>query len=124
MLREPAERYGRPPFAAETGTEGDARAGWFLHVCDEVHSAREGGVPVAGVCLYPIVNFPGWNDGRRCENGLRGDAVASGHRVPHAPLGAEFGRQRRRFEPHGARARRDRPAGTPGPLAPENGQSG
>ncbi len=97
MLAEVADRYGRPLFVAETGTEGDDRARWFGSVAAEVAAAREVGVPVEGVCLYPIVNFPGWSNDRHCQNGLWDYADDSGHRPIHAPLAEEIERQISRF---------------------------
>lgn len=98
MLRENFERYGRPLFVAETGTEGDDRAGWLGHVGGEVRAAILDGVAVGGLCLYPIVSFPGWDNGRDCQNGLWGEADESGDRPIHEPLAIELGRQRRRIE--------------------------
>src|ERR1700744_4046161 len=62
ILREVYQRYDRPVFVAETGTENDARPGWFAYIASEVGCARELGVPVQGICLYPILNHPGWDD--------------------------------------------------------------
>jgi beta-glucosidase/6-phospho-beta-glucosidase/beta-galactosidase len=98
MLREHHERYGRPLLIAETGTEGDARAEWLRHVGREVRAAIWRGVPVEGICLYPIVNFPGWDDERHCHNGLWDYPDEAGHRDIHRPLAIELRRQRRRIE--------------------------
>ncbi|QEH32175.1 hypothetical protein OJF2_06440 [Aquisphaera giovannonii] len=97
MLHEIARRYGRPLFVAETGTEGDRRAGWLHSVSREVRAAILRGVPVGGICLYPIVNFPGWDDDRHCQNGLWDYADEAGRRAPHEPLAHELRRQDRRF---------------------------
>ena len=86
MLAEVAGRYGRPLFVAETGTEGNERARWFGTVAAEVLAAIQAGVPVAGICLYPIVNFPGWTNDRHCQNGLWDYADDRGHRPIHEPL--------------------------------------
>ena len=51
------------------------------------------GVPVAGVCLYPIVNFPGWSNDRHCENGLWDYADDAGHRPIFSQLDAAIRRQ-------------------------------
>ncbi len=104
MLREAADRYDRPLFVAETGTEGDARAPWFRHVADEVRAALAEGVDVGGLCLYPIVDFPGWDNGRHCQNGLWDHANADGSRPIHAPLADELRHQR---DPGRDPARRD-----------------
>ena len=99
MLRENLDRYGRPLFVAETGTEGDARAGWLGLVGGEVAAAIAAGSDVGGLCLYPILDFPGWDNGRDCQNGLWGRADEDGHRPIHPPLGVELNRQRRLFSP-------------------------
>ncbi len=70
LLAETYARYGRPIFIAETGIEGDARAAWLRMIMTEVRAAIAMGVPVEGVCLYPILDHPGWDDDRYCPNGL------------------------------------------------------
>jgi hypothetical protein len=88
MLAEVHARYGRPLFIAETGIEGeahvtgipryqmplpaheDARPEWLRYVCAETRAAQSAGVPVEGICLYPVLNHLGWGDDRHCQNGL------------------------------------------------------
>jgi hypothetical protein len=86
LLAQVHARFGKPVFLAETGAEGDARAAWFNDVTEEVMRARERGVPVEGVCLYPIANHIGWNDDRICPNGLLGHEPLPGGRRVHEPL--------------------------------------
>ena len=93
MLQEVYERYRRPIFVAETGIEDDTRPAWLRYICREVFGALTAGVPVEGICLYPILNHPGWDDDRHCFNGLFDYADASGNREPFEPLAAELGRQ-------------------------------
>ncbi|WP_368389839.1 glycosyltransferase [Sphingobium sp. AS12] len=81
ILAETYARYGRPIFIAETGIEGDPRPTWFAHIMDEVRLARSLGIPVEGICLYPILDHPGWDDDRPCPNGL----IADDRRL-YAPL--------------------------------------
>ena len=57
MLDDVYQRYRRPIVVAETGTEGDGRAGWLRYGCDEVAAAQADGVPVEGVCLYPVTDY-------------------------------------------------------------------
>lgn len=97
ILCEIYDRYRRPMFIAETGTEGEERPRWLSYVASEVRSAIETGVPVEGICLYPIVNFPGWDDGRHCHNGLWDYAETDGGREIYQPLAQELIRQRERF---------------------------
>jgi hypothetical protein len=92
MLTDIAGRYGRPVIVAETGAEGSARSAWIHYVASEVEQAREAGVDVQGVCLYPVCNYPGWNDGRLCPTGLLGAADEQGARPVHQPLARELRR--------------------------------
>ena len=100
MLSEVQQRYGRPVFVAETGTEGNARQSWFRYVCDEVAVAIDAGVRIEGICLYPIVNHPGLINNRHCHNALWDYADQTGERKIYAPLAKELERQIRRFEVH------------------------
>ncbi|WP_235514393.1 acyl-CoA dehydrogenase family protein [Deinococcus sp. Leaf326] len=88
LMAEVWARYGRPLMIAETGTEDDGRAAWFARVADEALAARAAGVPVEGVCLYPVVNHPGWDDDRHCHNGLWDYPDALGGRAADPALAA------------------------------------
>lgn len=98
MLHEVWQRYRRPMIVSETGCEGSGRAAWLRYVCDEVALALEGGVPLHGITLYPIVNHPGWVDDRPCENGLFDYPDAQGNRAIHEPLARELHLQAPRLE--------------------------
>lgn len=93
ILQEFYARYRKPLFIAETGIEDEGRAQWFRYICDEVRIAVSRGVPVHGICLYPIVNHPGWNDDRHCHNGLWDYPNKFGGREIHAPLAVEIRRE-------------------------------
>ena len=86
-------RYGRPLYIAETGAEGSARAAWLHYVCGEVRACLGDGVPVLGVCLYPVLAYPGWEDGRICETGLFSFAGDDGRRLVSAGVADELARQ-------------------------------
>ncbi|MGA0531650.1 beta-glucosidase [Hansschlegelia sp. KR7-227] len=98
MLAEAYQRYERPIFISEAGAENTARPAWLYYVAQEVAAAREAGTPVEGVCLYPILDYPGWENDRPCEVGLFGFADAGGARPVYRPLAEEIARQRPRFE--------------------------
>jgi hypothetical protein len=98
MLKEIWKRYERPVFIAETGSEGRLRRGWFRYVCEETKAAIQAGTPVQGICLYPIVNHPGWLDDRHCENGLWDYPDGHGKRQVYEPLAAELQHWREIFE--------------------------
>jgi hypothetical protein len=93
LLARAHRRYGRPMFIAETGIEAELRPAWFGYVCDEVFAAIEAGVPVGGICLYPVMNHPGWADDRHCPNGLIDYDRRSFRRSVHGPLAEELFRQ-------------------------------
>ena len=62
LLVETWERYRRPIVVSETGHVGGARARWLQDVYREVDLASRRGVPIQGLCLYPAVDRPDWND--------------------------------------------------------------
>jgi polysaccharide biosynthesis protein PelF len=88
ILVETYARYGRPMLVAETGIEDERRASWFRYVSGEVQAAMQSGVPMEGLCLYPIVNHPGWDDNRACENGLLSCEITPSGRKVYQPLQA------------------------------------
>ncbi len=117
ILREVWERYGRPLVLAETGAQEGARAPWLRYVADEVLAARRGGVPVHGICLYPVLDYPGWDDDRHCQSGLWGYPDLGGDRPIHPPLAEELARQIERFrgEPEPSETHEPSPAAHRGP---------
>lgn len=79
-------RYARPIIISETGAEDGARGPWLREVAAEVRTAVDAGVPMRGVCLYPILNHPGWEDDRHCRNGVWDYAGPRGGRAAYRPL--------------------------------------
>lgn len=86
LMFELAARYDRPLMIAETGTEGARRGLWFDYIQTEVTKARKRGVPIEGICLYPIANHPGWDNDRICPNGLLGHIPEVRGRSVHSAL--------------------------------------
>jgi len=97
ILLEVWRRYRKPILVSETGTEDDARASWFEYVSAEIRTAIASRVPIEGVCLYPIVNHPGWDDDRHCRNGLWDYADPDGNREIHEPLARAVRQQQELF---------------------------
>jgi beta-glucosidase/6-phospho-beta-glucosidase/beta-galactosidase len=97
LLEEAHRRYRRPLLIAETGAEGCGRSSWFHYVCSEVHAALDAGVPIKGVCLYPIVDYPGWDNERTCNVGLLTTPDAQGQRGIFPRLARELQWQRALF---------------------------
>jgi len=99
ILREWAARFGRPIFIAETGIEDEARPEWFRYIAEQARIAETNDTAVEGICLYPILNHPGWDDDRHCYNGLWDYPDDQRGREIYAPLAEEIERQKREFEP-------------------------
>ena len=70
MLEDLWKRYGRPIMITETGAEAGAAVGWLGYIAAEVRQAQRNGVEMLGVCLYPVMDYPGWDDERHCPCGL------------------------------------------------------
>ncbi len=98
MLHEVYDRYRRPIFIAETGIEGDARPTWLRYIGQEARAASASGVPLEGLCLYPIIDYPGWGDDRHCYSGLWGYADDEGDREIYEPLARELAHQQQLWE--------------------------
>ena len=70
LLAEVAARYERPILITETGAEGESGPGWLHYVAGEVRAASRAGATIEGICIYPVLDYPGWDDSRHCRCGL------------------------------------------------------
>jgi hypothetical protein len=93
LLADAHARFGRPILVAETGAEGSGRAAWLHYVAQEARAALAAGVPVEGICVYPILEYPGWENERHCATGLLCVPDAEGRRRIYDPLAEELARQ-------------------------------
>jgi hypothetical protein len=91
-------RHQRPMMVAETSIEGVPRAAWLRHVGNEVRAAMRLGVPIQGICLYPVLSHPGWDDDRYCPNGLFEMQPRHGRRPVAAAFAGELRRQQTLFD--------------------------
>jgi hypothetical protein len=62
LLAKVRQRYNRPLIIAETSHAGVRRASWLREIAAEVAIARRHGTAVEGVCLYPVLDRPDWNN--------------------------------------------------------------
>ncbi len=90
ILAEVYERYNIPLLISETGTEDERRGPWTRYVVEESRRAKNAGVDLRGICIYPIVNHPGWVDERHCHNGLWDYPDEDGNREIFEPLKLEI----------------------------------
>jgi hypothetical protein len=61
LIRRVYERYGGELMVTETAHVGDQRGPWLLEVARASESLIGEGVPLLGVCLYPILGMPEWH---------------------------------------------------------------
>ncbi len=62
LIRGAYDRYTRPIIIAETSHVGSGRAEWIRELTDEVLIAVRAGLPLEGICLYPIIDRFEWNN--------------------------------------------------------------
>jgi hypothetical protein len=98
MLVELHQRYGRPVLVTETGAEGAAKPSWLHYVCAEMRAAMARDVPLHGVCFYPILDYPGWDNDRHCDVGLLTTPDQHGRRAVCEALRDEIERQQMLFQ--------------------------
>lgn len=65
LLQDVADRYQKPLTISETSHVGNQRGPWIHHIASEVSRARVLGVAVEGVCLYPALDRPDWEQPQR-----------------------------------------------------------
>ncbi len=54
-------RYHRPMVLSETSHTEDNRPQWLCHVTEECSRIIERGLPLWGVCIYPVIDRPDWD---------------------------------------------------------------
>ena len=113
MLADLYTRYHRPILITETGTEADAAVGWLGYIAAEVRQARRLGVPILGICFYPVTDYPGWDDSRHAACGLLEIDEAWQQRTVRADVASEVEIHRASFSRlgsgHSPSTGRDRP---------------
>lgn len=62
LLTQLAERYQRPILLAETSHVGSGRAAWLAHITAQIAQAQLNGCDIRGICLYPVIDRPLWED--------------------------------------------------------------
>ncbi len=90
LLEEVWERYRRPLLIAETSHYGIGRAPWLDEIARECRIAIERGVPLQGVCLYPILDRFDWDDHTHWHNSGLWDMRRNGTGHYHRELNEEY----------------------------------
>jgi hypothetical protein len=61
LIRRVWKRYGQELLITETAHVHEMRPFWMKYVADECEILLDEGVPLGGVCLYPILGMPEWH---------------------------------------------------------------
>ena len=61
LLRAAYRRYNRPFALTETSHPGIDRPQWLHMIADECAAVLREGLPLQGICLYPIIDRPDWD---------------------------------------------------------------
>ena len=82
-LRETWQRYSRPIIISETSHVGEGRAAWLNEVAHNAQAALAEELPLQGICLYPLVDRPDWENLEHWHrSGLWDVAVPSASSTP------------------------------------------
>ncbi|GAB4030908.1 glycoside hydrolase family 1 protein [Spirosoma gilvum] len=88
LLIKAYRRYHKPIVMAETSHAGEHRSQWIQMISEECAAVLNTGVPLWGVCLYPIIDRPDWDYPDRWHQSGLWDADLSTEppgRVLHQP---------------------------------------
>lgn len=85
MLLEAYQRYQKPVVLTETGHFGHGREQFIDHITEECIQARTLGVDLRGICIYPVIDRPDWDNLYDYSNCGIWDLNINKERVPHIP---------------------------------------
>lgn len=86
LLADMDRHYHLPMATTETGAEEPEGAIWTDYVRHEVAAARRDGVPLAGICIYPVMDYSGWDNARHCHCGPIGTKAGMRFIRPAQPV--------------------------------------
>lgn len=61
LLTDAYQRYQKPIALTETSHSREDRPHWLRHIAEECAAVLAKGVPLWGICLYPIIDRPDWD---------------------------------------------------------------
>ena len=90
LLCEVYSRYGRQIIITETSHPGEKRGSWLEYVVMESKIAIERNIPLLGICIYPIIDRPDWDEPNFWHHSGLWDAPAGNEepsaRIIHQPM--------------------------------------
>ncbi|MBF4507726.1 hypothetical protein IRZ83_13700 [Flavobacterium sp. JLP] len=83
LLQTAHERYKKPIFISETGHFGSGRVEWIEEIISQSLIAKENGVDLNGICIYPVTDRPDWDNLNSYSNCGIFDLDENGERIAH-----------------------------------------
>ena len=83
LLEQAWLRYQLPFVVSETSHPGIDRPGWIRYIGQQVQEMLQQGMPLWGVCLYPIIDRPDWDNIAHWHHAGLWDAQPEANK-PHA----------------------------------------
>ncbi|UJH92033.1 hypothetical protein LZ575_05335 [Antarcticibacterium sp. 1MA-6-2] len=83
LLFKAYKRYNKPTIITETGHFGDLRSQWLEEISLECDRAMSMGVDLRGICIYPVIDRPDWDDLNSWSNCGLWDLDTYYNRTPH-----------------------------------------
>jgi hypothetical protein len=117
LVAEVYDRYRRPLFVGETSHFGSGRPAWIREIAEQLRDARHAGVPVEGVCLFPIIDRMDWNDENHWHNSGLWDLVRQPDGTLRRDLNPKYAEAFEQSQAQLAEGERD---GTPDALKPRS----
>ncbi|MDT0643953.1 hypothetical protein RM553_14035, partial [Zunongwangia sp. F363] len=83
LLRDAYKRYNKPVILTETGHFGDDRSLWMEEITTECDKAISLGVDLRGLCIYPVIDRPDWDNLQSYSNCGIWDLDGDKNRIAH-----------------------------------------
>lgn len=85
LVHEVWGRYGAEMVLTETSHVGDMRPVWVRELTGEIEALLSEGMPLRGVCLYPILGMPEWHARHEWTRMGLWDLESDGHKLQRTP---------------------------------------
>ncbi len=95
LLQSASTRFPYPFILSETSHPGIDRPKWLNSIADECAAVIEAQLPLLGVCLYPILDNPDWNNPSVWHHAGLWDKIGSNDRALYTPYYDAFKHVRR-----------------------------
>ena len=84
LLKDAYQRYHKPVVLSETGHFKEDRSKWMQQITDDCIKAMKKGVDLSGICIYPVLDRPDWDERHNIECGIWSYDPVTGERAVEA----------------------------------------